>query len=351
MAHFDVTNEPNAPAAQRGSGRGTLSSRASSRSGLFAQVAPGLAAARAATVTAGQSLGDRIQQAIFPGLFKPNKAERETLRLTEEAFQASQDTAARSLQGVLELEGIGDAAAFPDVRDAIQAAASGDPAGIAAFDALMNQGQTAKDARAAAATKLQIEKNQEIRAQELFAKYGGLSPETWGSNIRSIAGLRDGKATIMDLQTMNREFGKEIIPGRAKGAYLGMRGKMVNTVRLLIEAGALQEGELKFIENLLPDFDTFSTWSKDQREVQLNELDRWLDTTNLGYMLTTPGADKVVIGMPPIQGRDIQQILGFDPIPENFEPGAGEARQGPPLPPNAEAGSAGEALQRVGTVF
>ncbi len=327
---------------------GVLASRAASRSGLFAQVAPGLAAQRAAATTQGQSLGDRIQQKLFPGLFKPNKAERETLRLTEEALQASQATSARSLQGALELEGLGDAAAFPDVRDAIQAAATGDPAGIAAFDALMNQGQTAQAAREAAATQLQIQKNQDIRAEELHQKYGGLSPETWGSNVRSIGGLRDGKSTIMDLQTMNREFGKEIIPGRAKGAYLGMRGKMVNTVRLLIEAGALQEGELKFIENLLPDFDTFSTLSKDQREVQLNELDRWLDSTNLGFMLTTPGADKVVQGMPPIQGRTINEILGFQPIPEGFEEGAGQ--QGPPVPEGTEGG-AGAALQNIGTVF
>ena len=155
----------------------------------------------------------------------------------------------------------------------------------------------------------------------------------------------------MDLQTLNKEFGKEVLPGRVKGAYVGMRGKLVNTVRLLIEAGALQEGELKFIENLLPDFGAFSTFSADQREVQLNELDRWLDNTNLGFMLTTPGADKVVAGMPPIQGRNIDQILGFPEIDAGFQEGAGE--QGPPVPtaPSAEAGSAGEALQKIGTVF
>ncbi len=346
MGHLSVVDDPE----QGGSKQlGVLSSRAASRSGLFAQVAPGLAAARGAAITSGQSLGDRIQQAIFPGLFKPNKAERETLRLTEEAFEAQQDTAARSLQGALELEGLGDAAAFPDVRDAIQAAASGDPAGIAAFDALMQQGKTAEAARQAAATQLQIQKNQEIRAQEMFEKYGGLSPETWGTNIRSIGGLRDGKATIMDLQTLNREFGKEALPGRAKGAYLGMRGKMVNTVRLLIEAGALQEGELEFIKNLLPDFGVWQIATKDQREVQLNELDRWLDNTNLGFMLTTPGADKVVQGMPEIQGRSINQILGFQPVPEGFESGLGEPQQGPPR--GGVEGGAGAALQNIGSVF
>ena len=254
------------------------------------------------------------------------------MRLTEEALQASQDTSARSLQGALELEGLGDAAAFPDVRDAIQAAASGDPAGITAFNALMAQGQTAQDAKAAAAQTAQIQANQEIRAQELHEKYGGLSVETWGKNIRSIGGLRDGKSTIMDLQTLNKEFGKEVLPGRAKGAYLGMRGKLVNSVRLLIEAGALQEGELKFIENLLPDFGAFSTLSADQREVQLNELDRWLDNTNLGFMLTTPGADKVVQGMPPIAGRTIDEILGMAPIDTD----AGFVK-GPPAPAQTQA--------------
>ena len=348
MGHLSVVDDkPEAAPKQLG----TLSSRAAGRAGLFAQVAPGLAAARAQTVTSGHSLGDRIQRAIFPGLFKPNKAERETLRLTEEAFEAQQESSARSLQGALELEGLGDAAAFPDVRDAIQGAASGDPAGIAAFDALMNQGQTAQAAREAAATQLQIQKNQEIRAQELHNKYGGLSPETWGSNIRSIGGLRDGKAAIIDLQTMNAEFGKEVWPGRAKGAYLGMRGKLVNTVRLLIEAGALQEGELKFIENLLPDFGAFSTFSSDQRQVQLNELDRWLDNTNLGFMMTTPGSEKVVQGMPPVQGRDINQILGFPEIDAGFEAGAG-AQQGPPIPGVGSApGDPGRPLRDVGALF
>ena len=331
---------------------GVLASRASSRAGLFSQVAPGLAAQREALVGAGQSLGDRIQKKLFPGLFKPNKAERETLRLTEEALQASQDTSARSLQGALELEGLGDAAAFPDVRDAIQGAASGDPAGIAAFDALMNQGVTAQASREAAAEQLRIQQNQDIRAQELHEKYGGLSPETWGKNIRSIGGLRDGKSTIMDLQTLNAEFGKAVLPGRVKGAYLGMRGKLVNTVRLLIEAGALQEGELKFIENLLPDFGTFSTFSSDQRQVQLNELDRWLDNTNLGFMMTTPGADKVVQGMPPVQGREINQILGFPEIDAGFESGVGEAQQGPPVPGVGSApGDPGRPLRDVGALF
>ncbi len=333
---------------------GVLASRASSRAGLFSQVAPGLAAQREALVGAGQSLGDRIQKKLFPGLFKPNKAERETLRLTEEALQAQQDVSARSLQGALELEGLGDAAAFPDVRDAIQAAATGDQAGITAFNALMNQGKTAQAQREAAATQLQIQKNQEIRAQELHEKYGGLSVETWGKNIRSIGGLRDGKSTIMDLQTLNREFGKEVLPGRAKGAYLGMRGKLVNTVRLLIEAGALQEGELKFIENLLPDFGAFSTLSADQREVQLNELDRWLDNTNLGFMLTTPGADKVVQGMPQIQGRPIEEILGFAPIDEDDGfvkgPPAPTQTQAPappgPAGPIGEGGGVGRAIAK-----
>ena len=128
-----------------------------------------------------------------------------------------------------------------------------------------------------------------------------------------------------------------------------MRGKLVNTVRLLIEAGALQEGELKFIENLLPDFGLWSTISADQREVQLNELDRWLDNTNLGFMMTTPGSEKVVAGMPPVQGRTINQILGFQPVPENFEPGTGEP-QGPPVPAGTEQG-AGAALQNIGSIF
>lgn len=327
MSHLSVVDDPAQGPVQRGSGRGVLASRAASRSGLFAQVAPGLAAGRAAAVTQGQSLGDRITARLFPGLFKPTKAEQELLDNTETALKAQQETSARSLQGALELEGLGDAAAFPDVRDVIQAAASGDPAGMTAFNALMQQGQTAQAAKEAAAQTAQIQANQEIRAQELHEKYGGLSVETWGKNIRSIGGLRDGKSTIMDLQTLNREFGKEVLPGRAKGAYLGMRGKLVNTVRLLIEAGALQEGELKFIENLLPDFGTFSTFSQDQREVQLNELDRWLDNTNLGFMLTTPGADKVVQGMPPVQGRSIDDILGFAPIEED----EGFVK-GPPVP-------------------
>ena len=341
MGHLSVVDDP-----EQGGRRelGTLASRAASRSGLFAQVAPGLAAGRAAALTSGQSLGDRLIKKIFPGVFKPSKAEQELLDNTQSAIDAQQNAAARGLQGALRSEGLGSAAAFPDVRDAIQAAASGDPAGITAFNALMAQGQTAQAAKAQAAQTAQIQRNQEIRAQELFQKYGGLSPETWGKNVRSIGGLRDGKAAIIDLQTLNREFGKEVLPGRAKGAYLGMRGKLVNTVRLSIEAGALQEGELKFIENLLPDFGAWSTISADQREVQLNELDRWLDNTNLGFMMTTPGSDKVVAGMPPVQGRDIDTILGFAPVEtdEGFVKGPPQPGRRAAAAPPGPAGVPGE---------
>ena len=150
-------------------------------------------------------------------------------------------------------------------------------------------------------------------------RFGGLTPELYGKNLRTIIGMAQGRNNIEDLRTLNNEFGREALPGRARGAYSALRGQVLNTLRLQFEAGALQAAELEFFESMIPTFDTFASLSSAQRDIQLKTLQDQIGMTLQGWVMSTPNTQ-----MPEVFGRPIGEILGEPPPPagtEVVEPG------------------------------
>lgn len=124
------------------------------------------------------------------------------------------------------------------------------------------------------------------------------------------------RTNIRDMKTLFADEGVIRAPGAARGAYAVMRGQLLNDWRKRFEAGALQQGDLEFLETLLPDAEAFMGFSQEERMAKLNELDYQTKAMADDYALVN-GLDvnsDNFLG----KGRSAKDILGAE-IPAGFE--------------------------------
>lgn len=167
----------------------------------------------------------------------------------------------------------------------------------------------------------------QIRQQEQQladrAKFGPLTPAQHMGQVREIGTLDQGIHNIEDLRTLNREEGRIVLPGAAKGVYDSLRGQVLNTLRIQFEAGALQAAELEFFKSMLPDFGAFNKQTSAQRESNLNELQRQIAINRESLASVTQGQQPLqrdqngnLVGF----GRSLSDILGEAAFPDNTIP-------------------------------
>lgn len=156
-----------------------------------------------------------------------------------------------------------------------------------------------------------------LRNQEMT---GGRAMEPYLEDRRDILEFGIGLQEVTDLRVMNRELGREVIPGAAKGTYDTKRAAMINFVGKISDAGAMSAEEIEFYKNYLPDFGVFASFSPEQRDAMLRTLEELL-TAKVGTIVqTTKGAS-----MPQPIERPIDRIIFGQPDPaeqgfEGFEP-------------------------------
>lgn len=169
-------------------------------------------------------------------------------------------------------------------------------------------------------TRLNIARRQELRDQSLFDTYGGLTAAQWGQNNRDINDLQGGLDRVEELDMLNKKFGPirgaALLEGedaRVKGAYEGIQGQVMDVVRVLIDARSMQEGELKFIRDVVPTFDIWADWTQGQRDANLEQLRNWMQRKTEGFLATTPNT---TFPARPGVARPMDQILGIEPLGE-----------------------------------
>ena len=106
--------------------RGTRGQEALAAPSLFQQTLPGLFAG-SSQVQFDETQGGRFKKFFLGGLFGPTKKEREANKREQVAEKAAINRRAGAIAGNIRLAGRGDALSFPAVRDAVQAAALGEP--------------------------------------------------------------------------------------------------------------------------------------------------------------------------------------------------------------------------------
>ncbi len=310
----------------------SLISKGLTGASLFDQVVPGLFAQQQQAAGSQRGFGQTLLRKFFPGVFAPSKKEQATLDIAQAGQAKAVATSAQAISGALNLAGIGDAASLPAVRDTIQAAATGDAGAIQGINALLFQAPEAVAARQASAQQAQdandrqnIQLTNQLQEQ---AKRGGMSVELHTARSDRFGKLQIGRENLEDLLTINAEFGREALPGRVRGAYEALRGQAINALRIQFEAGALQEAEIKFFNNFIPEFGVFNTLSAAERRQKLKELQRQTGLEQQGLAETTTGLEFT----PAVQGRTLDEIF-FQQVPTDFAPGlGGDGEQGPPAP-------------------
>lgn len=284
-----------------------------------AQPLQGLFASQQAGLEKGQDPRSNLFKKVFPGLFKPSEREQELLDIQQEATTKQFEQAQQNIAGELRTQGLGDAMAFPAVRAAIESAAAGDPSGEQAIEAIKFQSPAKRAGR-------ELEMQKALQAQEKFDRFGFSTPEAHTDRTLKIGNLQTGRENVADLQTLSKEFGREVLPGRARGAYKAIRGQVLDTLRQQFEAGALQKEELKFFQTFIPEFDAWNTLTQGERDVMLSELSRQFGLRQKNLSAVTKNAKF----NPEVTGRGLEQILGGPALGEGFEEGLGEV--GPPRP-------------------
>ena len=122
-------------------------------------------------------------------------------------------------------------------------------------------------------------------------------------------------SNVLDMKELLANEGKIVAPGAAKGAYNSLRGFMLNDLRAMFEAGALQQAELDFFKSMLPDAASWASLSQDERMAMLNEM-QYQYGLILDDAIATSGTD-VTRADVMRQPRAWQDIVGKS-IPENF---------------------------------
>ena len=180
----------------------------------------------------------------------------------------------------------------------------------------------------------QLQEYSALRQLEQNALYGGLTADTWNSQYVRLTDMGFGMQNIEDLRSLNRHYGREAMPGEIRGAYGALRGQVLNSLRVMFEAGALQKAELDFFESMLPDFGIWQTATENERDQRLRILQEGFARKAGVLSAITPNTS-----VPQVLTRDAASILGEPPPP----PGTAalnprtEGRQGPPPADEAEA--------------
>lgn len=292
--------------------QGLQGGQAQPLAGLFAGQQRGLEAS-------GRGEGQRsLLGRVFPGLFKPTKREQELLDIEQEATTKVFEQAQQNIAGTLRTEGLGDALVFPEVRAAVESAARGDPNAEQAIEAIRFQSPAKRAGREQEMQKALLE-------QEKFDRFGFSTPEAHTDRTLKIGNLQTGRENVADLQTLSKEFGREVLPGRARGAYKAIRGQVLDTLRQQFEAGALQKEELKFFQTFIPEFDAWNTLTAGERDVMLGELSRQFGLRQKNLSAVTKGA----VFNDAVTGRGLEQIIGGPELGEGNEEGL---PKGPPRP-------------------
>jgi len=152
--------------------RGTAAQAAILAPTLFQQVLPGLFGGQEAA-RFEESFFDRFKRIKFGGIFGPSKAEREAFEREQTAELAAINRRTQGIAGQLRVSGRGDVLQFPAARRAVEAAALGEPQGLADVEALLAS-QT--QAQVTAQTKRQVtadETAQEQLAALVLEREGG----------------------------------------------------------------------------------------------------------------------------------------------------------------------------------
>jgi len=171
--------------------------------------------------------------------------------------------------------------------------------------------------------QLQVEQQ---KAQIEQAKLDRQAAADAQARLQKLQPLRTQGRSIENVRTMKNLMANEgrlMGPSPERGAYNSLRGQLLNTMRLMFEAGALQQAELEFFETLLPDASTFSATSQGERMAQLNELEYQL-TAKLEDSLLFSGEAGLSVGDFAGRGRTVDELITGG-IPGGYQPGTGNA--------------------------
>ncbi len=320
---------------------------------LFEQALPGIFAQQQRALESGQggTIGSRLSRKLFPGLFAPSKREQALL----DKEQASQDALikgkAKAIQGGLELAGLGDAASFPAVRDAIQLAATGDEVGAAKINQIMAQSPVAQAQRKTAA-KIAGDANRRQneaadRERIEFEQTGGLGFQEHTNRQDQFNSLQTSRQNLADMMVLLDEFGGESFPTEAQGAYESLQEFTVLQLKEFAKAGALGDEEREFFFNMIPDADTFAKLSPAKRLQKLQEAQRQLGLQQSGIASNTKGLEF----NPEVKGRTKEAIF-FDQLPNDdpdTEAGSGVSIFGQEGPAGIIPGTGFGALAQIDT--
>ena len=268
------------------------------------------------------------QEGFFGSLFGASKpdigqelANREVFNAQQNVFDAqraqmaAEDVALGASKVIAQQGGVTSdpGLAYQQGQNAIAMAKAGyDPA--AAFYPQTRQGQ----AEAQQAQQVQ-QQEMALAAQEQAMKQQEAQQAAevdFINRVRPVRATGNAVSNVRDMKSLLANEGKIVAPGAAKGAYNSLRGFMLNDLRTLFEAGALQQAELEFFSSMLPDATAWMSISQDERMAALNELEFQMQTRlddQLAFSRTGLTGDQVTR---PTRGW--QDIVG-KPVPGGYE--------------------------------
>ena len=125
--------------------RGTRAQQFLTAPTLFDQTLPGLFSG-GANIRFDETQGGRFKKHFFGGLFGPTKKERAANKREIVAEKAALNQRTKDIAGRLRVAGRGDVLQFPAARDAVQAAAQGDPDARAAVESFFGPTEGQREA-------------------------------------------------------------------------------------------------------------------------------------------------------------------------------------------------------------
>ena len=147
------------------------------------------------------------------------------------------------------------------------------------------------------------------------------------ARLAKIQPLMDAGMHVENVRSLKNLFADEnsyiAAPGQARGVYKTLRFQIMNAVREQIDAGALQQAEIEFIEQSLPEADAWFGLAEEERMAQLSELEYQL-ASKLQRRIMTSGTG-VTMDQVAGPGRSVKELIA--PLPGGLE--RGTAPQGP----------------------
>tara|TARA_R110002020_G_scaffold120196_2_gene274028 strand:+ start:4012 stop:4914 length:903 start_codon:yes stop_codon:yes gene_type:complete len=150
---------------------------------------------------------------------------------------------------------------------------------------------------------------------------------------------------IREMKTLAGTEGKAVAPGQAKGIYEVLQTRLLNSLRIRMEAGALQKEELKFFQSVLPDFTAWSGMSQAERVSKLSEMEHWY-MQGLEDDLAFSGIDYSADAFAGA-GRSYEDMMA--PLPPGLDRGISPDTQVPQAQgPSGEVAPFGAFMQQMG---